>query len=511
MTVRWRASTLIAVLCLFALAPAARAAIVVEGAIGPALGGTAGQLAGPTRAATGPDGSLYVADAGAKRIVKFSPAMAFERMWGKDVIVGGGAGAEICTTADPCQAPSQGSAGGEFSGINGISVSPAGIVAVTDGRRLQMFDASGTFLRAFGKDTVTGGSTDFEVCTVAANCKAGVLGALGGEFNNGRGLGFAPNGDVVVADSSHHRAQRFTGAGAFVHAFGWDVVTGGSTGFEVCAAASQCKAGTDGTAEGQLGSAEDVTAGSSGVYVATSPAWVQRFDHAGAYVGRFTHTATAQHEGFDLTAAGELVFATSGPPRIHRFAAAPGHAFMDTGVLSNILLDTPYDVAAFGDQLFAPQGYRNHVRRLRLSGDAPPATPPVTPPAVPPAVPPAAVPVPAASPAPAPVVSLPPLPKASSVIVLPSAKTCVSRRKFRIRLRQPRGLRIASAVVKVNGKRVKTVRGKRVTAPVNLTGLPKGRFTVRIEIRTADGRKVVGSRTYRTCAPKRSSKSPPRV
>jgi hypothetical protein len=52
------------------------------------------------------------------------------------------------------------------------------------------------------------------------------------------------------------------------------------------------------------------------------------------------------------------------------------------------------------------------------------------------------------------------------------------------------------------------VRGTRVTAPVNLQGLPKGRFVVRIEITATDGRTLKGSRAYRTCTKKRASTGP---
>ena len=99
----------------------------------------------------------------------------------------------------------------------------------------------------------------------------------------------------------------------------------------------------------------------------------------------------------------------------------------------------------------------------------------------------------------------PPKLKAKDVLRLPSTKKCVSRRKFRIRLRTPKGTRIVRATVKLNGKRFKTVKGKRLTAAVDLRGLPKGRFKVAIEIRTADGRKVTATRRYRTCAPKRKT------
>ena len=101
----------------------------------------------------------------------------------------------------------------------------------------------------------------------------------------------------------------------------------------------------------------------------------------------------------------------------------------------------------------------------------------------------------------------PPPPKlpglAAAVTGLPSSKRCVSRRSFKIRLRNPAQTTIARASVKVNGKQVATRSGARVTAPVNLKGLPKGRYTVKITVTLTDGRTITGTRRYRTCAPKR--------
>ncbi len=93
--------------------------------------------------------------------------------------------------------------------------------------------------------------------------------------------------------------------------------------------------------------------------------------------------------------------------------------------------------------------------------------------------------------------------KSAAIIKLPSAKACVSRRSLRIRLVRPKETALVSAVVLVNGRRVKTVKGVRITAPVDLKGLPKGRFTVKITATTADGRTVTGLRRYRTCAVRR--------
>jgi len=94
------------------------------------------------------------------------------------------------------------------------------------------------------------------------------------------------------------------------------------------------------------------------------------------------------------------------------------------------------------------------------------------------------------------------------IVVAPSNKKCVSRRNFRIRLRQPKGARIVGATVKVNGRTVATRRGARVTAPVDLRGLPKGRFTVSITILLDNGRIVRGKRRYFTCTPRRRGGRP---
>jgi hypothetical protein len=86
---------------------------------------------------------------------------------------------------------------------------------------------------------------------------------------------------------------------------------------------------------------------------------------------------------------------------------------------------------------------------------------------------------------------------------LPSSKKCVSRRKFRIRVKRVAGVQFVSAAISVNGKRVRTVKRDRIYATVNLRGLPKGRFRVTIKAKTSTGRTATFSRRYRTCAKKR--------
>lgn len=91
---------------------------------------------------------------------------------------------------------------------------------------------------------------------------------------------------------------------------------------------------------------------------------------------------------------------------------------------------------------------------------------------------------------------------------------CRSRRRFRIRIRQPDGLRFRSARVSVNGKSARVVPrmvlGRmRQTAEVDLRGLPKGAYRMRIRAVTAGGKVLRGTRLYRTCAKRRRPSQPP--
>ncbi|HEX8123786.1 MAG TPA: hypothetical protein VF549_21225 [Solirubrobacteraceae bacterium] len=136
----------------------------------------------------------------------------------------------------------------------------------------------------------------------------------------------------------------------------------------------------------------------------------------------------------------------------------------------------------------------SHLTVFSPTGVAGP--PPPTEPTPPPQQPPAA---------------LPPAFGPGGVVSAPSNRRCVSRRNFKIRLRNPPGTKIVAAIVKVNKKKVKTVRNVRVTARVDLRGLPRGRYTVRITILLDDARTIKGKRKYRTCGKKRRRGRVPKV
>jgi hypothetical protein len=51
-----------------------------------------------------------------------------------------------------------------------------------------------------------------------------------------------------------------------------------------------------------------------------------------------------------------------------------------------------------------------------------------------------------------------------------------------------------------------SVSGKKVKSTVGLRGLPKGRFTVKITLRLKSGNALKGSRSYKTCTKKKTTK-----
>lgn len=99
----------------------------------------------------------------------------------------------------------------------------------------------------------------------------------------------------------------------------------------------------------------------------------------------------------------------------------------------------------------------------------------------------------------------------NGVVSAPSNKQCLSRRNFRIRIRKRAGTKYIAVFVWVNGKRAASQRGKRVTAPVDLRNLPKGRYTVKIRAVTSTGRVINGTRKYRTCTKKQISGKRPKL
>jgi hypothetical protein len=101
------------------------------------------------------------------------------------------------------------------------------------------------------------------------------------------------------------------------------------------------------------------------------------------------------------------------------------------------------------------------------------------------------------------------------VTLPPAAKPCVSKRRFRIRLRSRKKDPLRSAVIRFNRRKLsaKRIKVRRTvttfTAIIDLRGLPKGRYTVDITAKTKSGKTLFGKRVYRTCVKRRRFGTPP--
>jgi hypothetical protein len=85
-------------------------------------------------------------------------------------------------------------------------------------------------------------------------------------------------------------------------------------------------------------------------------------------------------------------------------------------------------------------------------------------------------------------------------LTLPSAKKCVSVRLFKIHLADPKYDPLKKVTVTLRGHKIATSRkGNYVIATINLRGLPKGAFTIKIQATTVLGHHLSAERTYHTC------------
>jgi hypothetical protein len=93
-------------------------------------------------------------------------------------------------------------------------------------------------------------------------------------------------------------------------------------------------------------------------------------------------------------------------------------------------------------------------------------------------------------------------------------RVCASRRVISMRLgRRPlRGGKVRSVTATIKGVDRKLAvkrNGNAIRVTVDMRGIPKGRFTVAIKVKLADGTVVNGTRKYRTCTKKMQGGKPP--
>jgi hypothetical protein len=84
---------------------------------------------------------------------------------------------------------------------------------------------------------------------------------------------------------------------------------------------------------------------------------------------------------------------------------------------------------------------------------------------------------------------------------LPSTKICLSRRKFVVHPRAPKGVKLVSVEVLINGKLEKKGKLSKNATSVSLVGLPKGTFKVSLVTKSSKGKTYEDIRTFHTCVP----------
>jgi hypothetical protein len=142
-------------------------------------------------------------------------------------------------SADLTVGPSSPGAGaGQYQAPTSVAVDESnGLLYVADAGndRVDVFDPSGTFLRAFGWGVADGTSAEPQTCTTT--CFAGLPGGGAGQLGGASGtMNIAVDNDP--ASPSHHdvyvfsqaRVQKFSPSGEFIAAYGGGVITAGAKG-----------------------------------------------------------------------------------------------------------------------------------------------------------------------------------------------------------------------------------------------------------------------------------------
>ncbi len=156
--------------------------------------GTAAGFAGPTDLTIGPDGNLYLADNGAGRIRRITPAGVVTTVSGSAAGTTDGRGANA-----------------QHDGPVGIVADPSGTLSVADqsGNRLRRVSAAG------------------DVVTIAGATGAGYADGTGSVamFDQPTGLARAANGDLYLADQGNRRIRQIVTGGPGTLALMWTAPT----------------------------------------------------------------------------------------------------------------------------------------------------------------------------------------------------------------------------------------------------------------------------------------------
>jgi RHS repeat-associated protein len=155
-----------------------------------------GQFKEPKGIAVTTAGRVYVSDAANNRIETFKEKGEFLATFGWGV-TDAKTEYEVCTAS--CKAGLSGSGNGQFNGVRGVAVTPAGSVWVVEStnNRVQEFNEANAYVLKFG-----------------------TAGTGSGQFKEPKGIAYTASGNVVVADEGNWRVEMFSATGTFIATFG---------------------------------------------------------------------------------------------------------------------------------------------------------------------------------------------------------------------------------------------------------------------------------------------------
>ncbi|HWX44391.1 MAG TPA: hypothetical protein VNY52_03605 [Solirubrobacteraceae bacterium] len=256
---------------------------------------------------------------------------------------------------------------GQIDKSFGMAVGEGGDIYLsdTDNERIDEFDQSGGFLRAWGWGVIPPAAgqqraEELQVCTNATGCGEGTYGSGAGQFDSQNAAGVAvdddplsgSHGDVYVVDDGNYRVEKFSSEGKFLLMFGGHVNK--TAGGNVCVVGEACGAGTEGAGNGEFNwrsQEANIAVGPDGDVYVGDRARVEVFEPSGVWKENISLSALSSEgkvSAIAVSAAGDVFVKDEGVPGVREFEPGGGEAAakFDAGSesVAGIALDAAGDV-----------------------------------------------------------------------------------------------------------------------------------------------------------------------